>query len=485
MSSFTLIRLLTALAVGGLLIYSFYHTSRLERREEPGRERRYAPYGNPWLLPAFLAALTAAAAVTVPPDIFLPNLLNVIFMMFLHLSGYILLLLLVLPLLRRRLSASVCAMLWLVPNYVYLLQYDVLQPDRPLVVLTVAPQILYGLGLLWAAGFAAVLGWKLLSHLRFRRRILGLACPVTEPEILALWAAEWQRANLKRKAGAFPLLRSPAVRTPLSIGFFPKSIRVILPDRAYTREELALILRHELIHISREDCGFKFFMVFCTALCWFNPLVWLAMSKSADDMELSCDESVLLEADAAVRQTYARLLLTTAGEQQGFTTCLSVSARALRYRLRAAAKPRPRRTGGIVAGILFCAFALTYGSVSLALTPTTGAAAFFGDQPETFSVSFVADYSEDLDLRRCTDEAALLDYLSALEVQRVLGYHRYGDHSDADYGVICFGRNGSVALSLRDEAVRVTPYPELRDEERVTYRCVTPIDWSYVESLLE
>lgn len=29
------------------------------------------------------------------------------------------------------------------------------------------------------------------------------------------------------------------------------------------------------------------------------------------------------------------------------------------------------------------------------------------------------------------------------------------------------------------------PYPELRDEERVTYRCVTPIDWSYVVSLLE
>lgn len=64
MSSFTLLRLLAALAVGGLLVYSFYHTDRLERREEPGRERRYAPYGNPWLLPAFLAVLTAAAAPT-------------------------------------------------------------------------------------------------------------------------------------------------------------------------------------------------------------------------------------------------------------------------------------------------------------------------------------------------------------------------------------------------------------------------------------
>lgn len=55
MSSFTLLRLLAALAVGGLLVYSFYHTDRLERREEPGRERRYAPYGNPWLLPAAAA----------------------------------------------------------------------------------------------------------------------------------------------------------------------------------------------------------------------------------------------------------------------------------------------------------------------------------------------------------------------------------------------------------------------------------------------
>lgn len=481
MNSFTLARILAVLVVGGLLVYSFYHTDHLEHREEPGHWKRYAPYGNPWLLPSFLVVLTVAEAITVPADIFLPNFLNIVFMMFLHLSGYILLLLLVLPLLRRWLSARVCAMLWLVPNYVYLLQYDSLQPDRPLVVLTVSPQVLFSLGTVWTLGFAAILGWKIVSHLRFRRRILAPAYPVAEPELLALWTREWQHSNLKRKEGAVPLLRSPAVRTPLSIGFFRKSMCVVLPDREYTQEELALILRHEMIHISREDSGFKFFLVFCNALCWFNPLVWLAMSKSADDLELSCDESVLLEADETVRQTYARLLLTTAGEQQGFTTCLSVSARALRYRLRSAAKPRQRRTGGIVVGILFCVFAMTYGSVALALTPTTGASAFFYNQPETYSVGFVFD----LQLRHCTDEEALVDYLATLEVQRVLGYNRYGNGSVADYDVICFGRGGSIALTLRDEAVRVMPYPEIRDEECVTYRCVTPIDWAYVETLLE
>ena len=31
---------------------------------------------------------------------------------------------------------------------------------------------------------------------------------------------------------------------------------------------------------------------FCTALCWFNPFLWIAMRKSAEDLELSCDELI-------------------------------------------------------------------------------------------------------------------------------------------------------------------------------------------------
>ena len=44
------------------------------------------------------------------------------------------------------------------------------------------------------------------------------------------------------------------------------------------------------------------------------------MRKSADDFELSCDESVLLAQPQPVRRQYAELLLKTAGDERGFTT---------------------------------------------------------------------------------------------------------------------------------------------------------------------
>lgn len=69
-------------------------------------------------------------------------------------------------------------------------------------------------------------------------------------------------------------------------------------------------------------------------MCWFNPLMWLAMRKSADDLELSCDEIVLEGCSSTTRYQYANLLLKTAGDQRGFTTCLSTTASALRYRLK-------------------------------------------------------------------------------------------------------------------------------------------------------
>ena len=46
---------------------------------------------------------------------------------------------------------------------------------------------------------------------------------------------------------------------------------MVVPERDYTQEELRLVLRHELVHISREDSAAKFFLAFCTAMCWFNP----------------------------------------------------------------------------------------------------------------------------------------------------------------------------------------------------------------------
>ena len=89
-------------------------------------------------------------------------------------------------------------------------------------------------------------------------------------------------------------------------------------------------------------------MVFCTAMCWFNPLMWVAMRKSADDFELSCDESVLLAQPQPVRRQYAELLLKTAGDERGFTTCLSARAASLRYRLTRVLHPKKTSEGTLM-----------------------------------------------------------------------------------------------------------------------------------------
>ena len=134
-----------------------------------------------------------------------------------------------------------------------------------------------------------VLTWKTIEHLIFRHRILKPAYPVTSMDILAIW--DKVLAEAKMEPSKLQLVISPSVRTPLSIGLLKRTTRVVLPEKDYTTEELELILQHKIVHIAREDAGAKYFLVFCTAMCWFNPLMWVAMRKSAEDIELSCDEA--------------------------------------------------------------------------------------------------------------------------------------------------------------------------------------------------
>ena len=77
---------------------------------------------------------------------------------------------------------------------------------------------------------------------------------------------------------------------------------LVLPNKYYTDEELQLIFNHEIIHIARDDVFTKIYIVFCNACCWFNPLMWLANKKCSEDLELSCDTSVLANEEDVLRK---------------------------------------------------------------------------------------------------------------------------------------------------------------------------------------
>ena len=389
---------------------------------------RYQPLMNADQLPLTLVLLPPLGLMIVGPGRTAEFALALCFQSFLHIAVYYALLLPLTPLLRRFISARGCAMLWLLPNFLYPCLNSTFLPDAPAFVLRARGNWVWLVLGLWLAGTIAVFAWNTLSHLRFRRQLLEGARPVTDEEVLDIWQEELDRAQ--RKPLSLLLVISPHTSTPLSVGLFRGSMQVVLPPRTYTPDELHLVFRHEIVHICRRDSWNKFFLMFCTALCWFDPLMWMAMRRSAEDTELSCDETVLLDADDATRRQYAQLLLTTAGDGRGYTTCLSPAAASLRYRLRSAVAPRRRVAGGILVGLVLFLLLSSFGYVALSYDERTGADIFFGGDPAGYTLHAVWRDGKLLD---CADPEALMDYLSALPLARLTGNYDYGQQDQTTY----------------------------------------------------
>lgn len=451
-----------------------------ESRTEGGQ--KYFPLIHGALLPTFILALILLGLKLYGTAPTMKMALTMCFDIFLHISLYYVVLIMLLPFLRNHISARACAMLWLLPNYLYITQQSYMEIPKPLITLHVSSKLIKILALTWLLGFIVVFSWNIVRHLAFRRKILKNAVPVTDPDVLKLFQNVLEETAVNKPK--FQLVMTDDVSTPLTIGLYRRSTKIILPKKNYSLDELSLIFKHELIHICREDSWAKFFMMFCTAMCWFNPLMWLAMKKSAEDMELSCDETVLLGADERTRSQYANLILSTAGDDRGFSTCLSASASSMRYRLKTIVKPKKRYGGALVVGLTFFVLCMTCGYVSLAYGEDTGATTVFRNHEMT---EFLADeitvgggqYTNGIDN---VDAEALTEYIAGLHTQEMTGNYSYSE-DDKDLSICYNSPYGIVLVDLHTEYVQVI---YLQDENDVwyTYHLPEPTDWSYVDTIV-
>lgn len=488
MSAAMALRLLFGVLCGGVLAWVVWDRSERELAERAGREEherpRFLPFGGYYYLPMMMLLYPILGVIVGGAQMAVQLTLCALMRVFLELGVYYVLLMAVMPWLRRWVSARVCAMLWLLPDWIYVFvgRLD-LPTDGKKIVLHAPGTLVYVLLAVWAVGAVGVMVWKIGSHLAFRRRILKNAVPVTDRQTLHVWEIELERAWIRKCK--WKLVRSDAVTTPLSIGLYNRTTRIVLPMREYTQEELSLILRHEIIHISRGDPASKFFLTFCTAMCWFNPLMWAAMRKSADDFELSCDESVLLDEPQPVRRQYAELLLQTAGDERGFTTCLSATAGALRYRLKAVMKPEKKRTGAILIGLTLFALAMCSGYVALAYDAQPGAAHIFGGQDlSTVTVDSVDPWNDPRGSQAvCLNEEALKAYLASLELELYTEeIHAYNEEERTIF-IEFDSPQGYLSAALCDRAVQVTRSQNGETTGR-DYYLKTPLDWDYLDTLI-
>ena len=350
---------------------------------------------------------------------------------------YMFLLNLAMPALKRRLRATACVILWLLPNVLYFYMTMFHFPrNAPVLVLKIPYAVLIGVTLVWLAGFLVVMTKGIAGHHRFKKALFLNAYDAPE-HVCALYQTVRVEMNIRGEGddpnGMAPQYKSPlvspATKTPLAIGLFKS--RVVLPEKEYTEDELRLIFRHELIHIVRHDSMTKLFLLTCRALCWFWPFAWKAADDAAEEMELSCDEVALRDQDTEVKKEYGRLILTTASDAAGFTTCLSASAESISHRLQRIFEDKKRSMGLPVIVLAFLILMAVTRSVTFAVDAGTVADELDRQfiRLDGYKLAAVYDY-EGKDIKSEKTAGEWTQDMLSLRICRLGGRYRYDYDGD-------------------------------------------------------
>lgn len=101
---------------------------------------------------------------------------------------------------------------------------------------------------------------------------------------------------------------SDLVNSPMLYGF-----DIYIPTGMVDeKRNYALAVMHERCHFQQWDELWNLMRVISSCIYWFNPFVWLAVVRSRDDSEYSCDEAVVKNMDVQQKKNYCRLLIDVA-----------------------------------------------------------------------------------------------------------------------------------------------------------------------------
>lgn len=150
--------------------------------------------------------------------------------------------------------------------------------------------------IVWLTGACAFLLWYLAGYALMRRKIRKNSVEIACPEL---------RQYTDKKVR---VLSCGAVNVPFMTGVFRPAL--ILPQRAFTGEQLNNILRHETTHLKRRDILYKWFATLVKCVHWFNPVVWYAVRQIGTECEISCDLSVVAEMNNEEETGYVDTILS-------------------------------------------------------------------------------------------------------------------------------------------------------------------------------
>ncbi|MFS0725779.1 M56 family metallopeptidase [Paenibacillus sp. 1P07SE] len=217
-----------------------------------------------------------------------------------------------------------------------------LPPGNPAASVNPMQVVLALVSMVWAAGTVLLLGYGLVSYLRLKKRMA---------------------TAVRLGEGVY---ESDRIGSPFILGFIRP--RIYIPFGLGTLER-EYILMHEAYHLKRKDHLIKPVAFAVLALHWFNPLVWVAFSRMARDMEMSCDEQVLAKGGSAMAKDYCTTLLAFATNRRLPTASpLAFGESGIRERVRNVLRYRkPGRSA-----VFICASVCLFVSAACATNPLSG-----------------------------------------------------------------------------------------------------------------
>lgn len=485
-----ILRAFWGLFLAGFVAYTFHRSWRWEHGDPMpesilGGDKPRTKETMVWLDPSFLPLLLLIILVMLGAmygmdgvERFLSLSLDVMIVI----SVYFLLLIFLLPIFRRYFSARACATMWILPVFMFWQAHILIQNTPvPSFVIYIPSHILDVLFLAWVIGFVVVFVGKFISHYIFRYRVMSASIPVRDPEILALFDQELKQLEYYRPVR---LVKSAAVTVPFSMGTMKRTRVTVLPNREFTQQELQFIFQHEIHHIRRGDVNNKVFFAFCQALCWFNPLIWVATRKASDDLELSCDEIVLENMDEQQRRQYAELLLDTAGSSRGFTTCLSAAAETMRYRLKNVVTARRRWPGTILLSIAMFLCVMSHGVIAVSSDRGTVAELIteYRTAEDIRAVFYQAEGETRLGEVFAWDGEELFSYLTSLEAEKLSSANEIHDLGGQRIAVVV-DKNDTMQLIFYDRFMEVQHFHRIGNPEYFYLR--SKPDWDTIKDYLD
>lgn len=130
--------------------------------------------------------------------------------------------------------------------------------------------------------------------------------------IVSLLILTYTLRNAEAIPGLNRVYQMEGLETPFVLGIIrPK---IYLPT-ALSGKEREYVLLHETTHIKRLDHAARLAAYAALCIHWFNPLVWIAFWLSGKDMELSCDEIAVGKMALEDRKGYSSALLKLSTEK--------------------------------------------------------------------------------------------------------------------------------------------------------------------------